>query len=624
MLGSKFDVVVIGAGHAGVEAALAAARIGARVLLITQNLDVVAKASCNPSVGGPGKTQLVYEISALGGAIGRFTDKTSIHKRILNTRKGKAVWALRAQIDRFFYAKYAKEFVEKEQNLVVLQGVVDKIILEGEGKYRVKGVWVRHVGEFFAPCVVYCPGTFPNGKVFIGKDFEIKVGRMGEKATGKITDQLKELGMDIGRLKTGTPPRVKITSVNLKLCELQPSEAIDWPFDYWEELNESRIELPCYITRLSEEGAKFIKENLLESALFLGKFEGVGPRYCPSIEDKVHKFGVKEYLVFLEPEGVGIDEFYVQGMSTSLPMWAQEIYIRKIRGLENCVITRYGYAIEYDYLKPYQIEKTLEVKKIEGLFTAGQINGTSGYEEAAAQGILAGINAALKSLGEDLLVLGRDSYIGVLVDDLADKVIDEPYRMFTSRLERRMSVRWDNAWLRMAKISRKLGLLDRRAEKKLLDMENTYKEIVKFLRCSTIKCEVKGKRKSGFKKKSLWELLKRQDVTLENLLNFACNEGMLQCSLKNEWLKNRFVTAAVEIDCKYENFIKAEKRISFDERTLKRVDLSNVDYDKIPISFEARQKLKKYNPKTLLEAYKIGGIRTSDIENILKFVLRER
>lgn len=452
-----FDVIVVGGGHAGIEAAYAAAKMGSKTLLITLNIDNIGLMPCNPAIGGVGKGHIVYEISALGGLMPKLCTKTYLQARMLNTNRGPAVQGLRLQIDKLAYNQLSKQTLEHTENLTLRQGMVEEIIIDD--KRTIQGIKTRDGAEFLAPTVIITTGTFLNGRVHIGL-VNYAAGRQNEESAINLPEFLKKLGIKIGRLKTGTPPRLLRSSIDFEKLERQDADNLDYLFEFHpHKTNSSHA---CYIARTNEKTHAIIKKNLHLSAMYSGNITGVGPRYCPSIEDKIGRFPDKtSHHVFVEPESATSEEIYPNGISTSLPFDVQKEYIRSIVGFENAVITRPGYAIEYDFVYPNQLHPTLELKSIHGLFLAGQINGTTGYEEAAGQGIIAGINAHLKQMGQEPFILDRnESYIGIMIDDLISLSVDEPYRMFTSRAERRLLLRQDNSFLRLTDRAHKLGLIE--------------------------------------------------------------------------------------------------------------------------------------------------------------------
>lgn len=602
-----YDVIVMGGGHAGCEAALASARMGAKTLLLTMNLDTIGKMSCNPAVGGIGKGHMVREIDALGGEMGKVIDCTGIQYRMLNATKGPAVWAPRAQADKAAYQFEIKHRLEKQENLEIHQGTVEEIFVEND---TVQGVATKEGIYFTAPTVVISSGTFMRGLLHIGER-NFSGGRAGDQPSVGLSGCLKKLGFHLDRLKTGTPPRINKRSINLSLTEEQPGEeGIRFSFD-----DEGKRKLPqvsCYITYTTQETKQIILDNIHRSPLYSGKIQGVGPRYCPSIEDKVVRFSDKErHQLFLEPEGLQTEEIYVNGISSSLPLDVQYAFIKSIPALRNAEITRPAYAIEYDYVTSGQIKPSLESKKVEGLFLAGQINGTTGYEEAAAQGLLAGINAASKVAGREPLILKRsESYIGVMIDDLITKGLDEPYRMFTSRAEHRLLLRQDNADLRLRKYGYAYGLIDqKRWETLCLKAETIEREMTRFEK--TFK-QVNGK---GF---SLAQLLRRPEMTYGSLLE-TYPEAVVD--------HGEEINFQIELNLKYSGYISRQnteiERISQVENL--RVP-EHFDFNQVSgLRNEAKQKLCRHNPLTLGQASRISGVSPADISVlIVELTKRER
>lgn len=557
----SYDVIVIGAGHAGCEAGLAAARMGSKTLMLTINLDMVAFMPCNPSVGGPAKGIVVREIDALGGEMGRNIDKTHIQMRMLNTGKGPAVRALRAQADKFSYQHELKKTIEETPNLTLFQGMVERLIVE-EGVC--KGVVTQAGAEYTAKTVVITTGTFLRGEIIMG-DLKYSSGPNNQQPSITLSEHLEELGFDLVRFKTGTPPRVNSNTIDYSKTEIQPGDDKPRAFSF-ETTKFIMDQIPCWLTYTSTETHRLIDENLHRSAMYSGMIKGTGPRYCPSIEDKVVRFNDKpRHQIFLEPEGRNTQEVYVQGLSTSLPEDVQRDMLRTIPGLENVEMMRTGYAIEYDAIVPTQLWPTLETKKIKNLYTAGQINGTSGYEEAAGQGLMAGINAACRSLGKEEVVLGReDAYIGVLIDDLVTKGTNEPYRLLTSRAEYRLLLRHDNADLRLTEVGRKIGLIkeeryERFTNKKLqIEQEKErlssiiikprpeVQELIRNIGGSELKDGIRAS-----------DLLRRPEMTYEHIHLLVPSEVELSDEVKEQ----------VEIQIKYEGYI--EKSLQQVERMKK-------------------------------------------------------
>ncbi|PFZ94788.1 tRNA uridine-5-carboxymethylaminomethyl(34) synthesis enzyme MnmG [Bacillus wiedmannii] len=612
----SYDVIVIGAGHAGCEAGLAAARMGSKTLMLTINLDMVAFMPCNPSVGGPAKGIVVREIDALGGEMGRNIDKTYIQMRMLNTGKGPAVRALRAQADKFSYQHELKKTIEETPNLTLFQGMVERLIVE-DGEC--KGVVTQAGAEYTAKTVVITTGTFLRGEIIMG-DLKYSSGPNNQQPSITLSEHLEELGFDLVRFKTGTPPRVNSNTIDYSKTEIQPGDDKPRAFSF-ETTKFIMDQIPCWLTYTSTETHRLIDENLHRSAMYSGMIKGTGPRYCPSIEDKVVRFNDKpRHQIFLEPEGRNTQEVYVQGLSTSLPEDVQRDMLRTIPGLENVEMMRTGYAIEYDAIVPTQLWPTLETKKIKNLYTAGQINGTSGYEEAAGQGLMAGINAACRSLGKKEVILGRaDAYIGVLIDDLVTKGTNEPYRLLTSRAEYRLLLRHDNADLRLTEVGREIGLIkeeryERFTNKKLkIEQEKErlssiiikprpeVQELIRSIGGSELKDGIRAS-----------DLLRRPEVTYEHIHLLVPSE----VELSDE------ITEQVEIQIKYEGYI--EKSLQQVERMKKMENKKipvDIDYDAISsLASEARQKLKDVRPLSMGQASRISGVNPADVSILLVYI----
>lgn len=643
----RYDVIVVGAGHAGIEAALAAARMGCQTLLLTINCDTIGQMSCNPAIGGLAKGHLVREIDALGGEMGRTTDLTGLQFRMLNTKKGPSVWAPRAQCDKKAYQFRMKWVCEREPNLDIRQAHTSSL-LHRDG--QVYGVGTALDVEYHGTCVVITTGTFLRGLMHIGSNQQ-KGGRAGEAASTTLSDSLRELGMELGRLKTGTPPRLLKRSIDFERTGIQPGDTPPPHFSFWRSemfhvehspggvletapglsprgydrffpmanypglgvggngeaplpgsiLAQIGGQLPCYITFTTERTATVIRENLHRSPMYSGVIEGIGPRYCPSIEDKIVRFAEKErHQIFLEPEGIGTDEIYVNGFSTSLPYEVQVDLVRTIEGCERAEILRPAYAVEYDFAQPTQLHPSLETKGTRNLFLAGQINGTSGYEEAAAQGLMAGINAARRVQGKDPVVLGRDqAYIGVLIDDLVTKGTLEPYRMFTSRAEYRLLLRQDNADLRLSGIGHEIGLLG----------DGLYQSFV--LRRDAIAAEIARLKRTRDGTQTLEQILRRPEVSYADL-------PLRDVALPEE------VVRQVEIAIKYEGYIAREVAEVERFRGLEdRAIPADFDFASIPnLRIEARQKLMKIRPATVGQAGRISGVSPSDVGILMVWLKR--
>lgn len=617
----EYDIIVVGGGHAGCEAASAAARMGCRTLLITMDMTKFAQMSCNPAVGGVAKGQIVREIDALGGQMGIITDRSTIQFRMLNHSKGPAMWSPRAQCDKMLFSKLWRETLDNTPNLYLWQDSVTELEIS-EGK--VTGVKTRMGVKFDAKAVILTAGTFLDGLMHIGYA-HAEGGRAGDAASHGLSNQLRSLGFEVGRMKTGTPARLDARTIDFSKLNQQPGDETPNKFSYSEETKPVENQLPCYLVYTSPEVHEILRSGFAASPLFNGTIKGIGPRYCPSIEDKLRTFSEKtEHQLFLEPEGRDTNEYYLNGFSSSLPWEVQVAALQKIKGLEHVQIYRPGYAIEYDYFPPTQLYHTLETKLVKGLYFAGQVNGTTGYEEAGSQGLMAGINAVMKLREEDPVILRRDeSYIGVLIDDLVTKGVDEPYRMFTSRAEYRILLRQDNADVRLTPIGYKIGLASEKRYRKMEEKKSAVESLISFLRRESI---TPADLQEYFQKidstpltqgRKLYDVLLRNKVTLQGLAEHLPG---LQDYLNTNNCSEEIIEEA-EIKIKYHGYIERERHIADKMVRLENISIRpDFDFNSLhSLSIEARQKLTRIKPSTIGQASRIPGVSPADINVLLVY-----
>lgn len=607
-MNSYYDVIVIGGGHAGIEAASAAARIGCSTCLITMTISAIGRLSCNPAIGGMAKGQIVREIDALGGEMGRLADLSGIHFKMLGKSKGPAMWSPRSQNDKDLYPHFAQQRLQEISNLTLIEGVVGDV---GVKNGAVSSVQLQDGQRIECKSLVVCSGTFLSSRLHVGEQSSVG-GRMGEPSAESLSEILRHYGISTGRLKTGTPPRIHKDSIDWKSCTPDVGDAHPVPFSRQTTAVTNQIQ--CYLTTTTKDTHQILESGFDRSPMFTGRITGAGPRYCPSIEDKVYRFSDKdEHQIFLEPEGLATDSVYVNGFSTSLPEEIQEAALRTIPSLEKAQILRYGYAVEYDYFPSYQLQHSLESKVVKGLFFAGQVNGTSGYEEAAAQGLLAGMNAARAVQDKSLIVLDRSqAYIGVLIDDLVSLTISEPYRMFTSRAEYRLLLRQDNADIRLAHIGYEAGLVDR----KIAQEAQSLTELIEIAQDLLKKHRVKEQDSSG-QAVSLWQLLKRPECSAQTILPYVPTDSPLAELLTNERLVEQ-----IEISARYDGYIQRQLQEVERFKGIEESQLpATINYNAIVgLSSEGREKLIRISPRSLGQASRISGVSRSDITILSMYV----
>jgi len=613
---NKYDIIVIGGGHAGTEAAYVSSNMGAKVALLTMDFYNIGKPSCNPSIGGTSKGHIVKEIDALGGAMGLLADRAGIQFKMLNKSKGPAIWSPRSQIDYRLYPLYALDLIFKQKNISLIKAECSELLVKNS---NIEGIKTIDNEILYAPCVIICSGTFLKGKMFTGEDVSIG-GRYGEKSSELLSEQIASFGLEKGRLKTGTPPRIDFNSIDFAKVDIAPGDAVPKPFSSRTSQVANRI--LCYSTQTTVETHDLLRTGFSRSPMFTGRIEGVGPRYCPSIEDKIHRFSDKNsHKILLEPEGLHSNSVYVNGFSTSLPADVQLKGLRSIKGLENCRILRNGYAIEYDYFFPYQLKYTLETKEIAGLFFAGQINGTSGYEEAAAQGLIAGINAVLKIRSEKEFKLQRsEAYIGVLIDDLINKNSEEPYRMFSSLAEYRLLLRQDNAQERLIENAFKYRLVSRETYDKVIKNKSSVEFGLSKIKTIKLKPQQVNHYLSEVGENlitdstSIFLLAKRTNTSLDKLLLLSNDlTDNLKYLIRNERLINQLT-----IEVKYDGYIQRQKKeVEYFIENEKKYIPKFFDYNKLTsLSNEAREKLNKIRPSSLGQASRIAGVSATDVSII--------